>query len=219
MPKENPVEEPSVSVSAAEQASDWKTELLSFVKTIVFLIVIVIIFRASILEPYKIPSGSMIPTLRIGDQILVSKLSFGIRLPFIDDIIWRYSSPKRGDIVVFTRPDDPTTSVNESKDNIIKRVIGLPGDTIEVRRRTVYINGKALEEDYARWDHGGPPSGNFGPEKIPADHVIVLGDNRDQSKDSRFWNNPFLPMERLKGRALFVYWSWDDLSRIGHWIQ
>ena len=162
----------------------------------------------------------MKPTLRIGDYILVSKLSYGLRLPFVDEIVYQYAEPKKGDIVVFTRVDDPyTVDENESKDNIIKRVIGLPGDEIEVQRNRLYINKVLQDESYAVWQKGGDPLGNFGPETVPEDHVLVLGDNRDHSRDSRFWLNPFLPQERLKGRALFVYWSWDELSRIGNIIE
>jgi signal peptidase I len=201
-----------------ETLSAWK-ETVSFVKTIAILLVLAILIRGTIVEAFKIPSGSMIPTLRIGDHILVSKLSYGFRIPFMDKLVYQYAEPERGDIVVFTRLDETNTIDDESKDNIIKRVIGLPGDEIEVRRNHLYVNKELQDEPYARWANGGDPIGNFGPAIVPDGHILLLGDNRDHSRDSRFWQNPFLPQERLKGRALIVYWSWDDLARIGTIIR
>jgi signal peptidase I len=116
---------------------------------------------------------------------------------------------------VFTRPDDPNTpDEDDSKINIIKRVVGLPGDSVEVRRAKVYINGKALEEPYARWAEGGKFEGSFGPKRVPEGHVLLLGDNRDNSKDSRFWTDPFLDQRRIKGKAVLIFWSFDSFSRI-----
>lgn len=189
--------------------------VVNFFKTIIIFVAAAILLRGSVIEAFKIPSGSMLPTLKIGDHILVSKLSYGFRLPFMTKTLYQYSAPQRGDIVVFTRPDDPSSLENEEDINIIKRVIGLPGDTVEVRNRMVFINNEGLNEPYARWEEGGIPEGNFGPERIPDGHVLLLGDNRDHSRDSRFWPSPFLEMSRIKGRALVVYWSWDSLSRIG----
>ena len=197
---------------------NW-VEVISFFKTLGVLIVIAIFLRASVVEAFRIPSGSMIPTLMIGDHILVSKFSYGLRLPFITDTLYRYSAPQRGDIVVFTRPDDAMTLENEDDINIIKRVIGLPGDTVEVKGTTVYINNEAVSEPYARWDQGGILDGNFGPQKVPAGHIFLMGDNRDHSKDSRLWSYPFLELKRVKGRALIIYWSWESLGRIGKLIR
>ncbi len=202
-----------------DKKSTFKEEAISFLKTLVVLIVIAIFLRASVVEAYRIPSGSMKPTLQIGDHILVSKLSFGLRLPFISKILWQYDTPDRHDVVVFTRVDDPKTMENESADNIIKRVIGIAGDVIEVKRNKLFVNGKLQEESFARWVHGGDPIGNFGPVKVPEGKILLLGDNRDQSRDSRFWHDPFLPVERLKGRAMIIYWSWADLGRIGTLIK
>ena len=199
-------------------ARAWR-EAISFMQTIAILLALAIVIRGSVIEAFKIPSGSMIPTLRIGDHILVSKLSYGLRLPFLDEIVYQYAQPERGDIVVFTRKDDPNTIDDESRDNVIKRVIGIGGDEIEVQRNRLYVNKVLQEEAYARWENGGDPLGNFGPAIVPEGHVLLLGDNRDHSRDSRFWRDPFLPVERLKGRALFVYWSWDELSRIGTVIR
>lgn len=194
-------------------------EIISFFKTLAFFIVIALFLRASVVEAFKIPSGSMIPTLKIGDHILVSKLSYGIHLPFVTRSLYQFAFPQRGDIVVFTREDDPATVEDDSAINIIKRVIGLPGDRIEVVGAKVYINNREYGEPYARWDEGGIDS--WGPETVPEGHVLLLGDNRDHSKDSRYWTNPFLPVDRIKGRALIIYWTWDAdfMNRIGKIIQ
>ncbi len=194
-------------------------ETWSFAKTLLILIFIAVFLRASVVEAFKIPSGSMIPTLKIGDHILVTKLSYGLRLPFMTGYLYRWNEPKRGDIVVFTRPDDPLTGEDESDINVIKRVIGLPGEKVEVRGSRLYINDKQLDEPYARWEEGGIPEGSFGPEVVPEDHVFLLGDNRDHSKDSRFWDYPFLEERRIKGRAQIIYFSWDSWRRIGRLIR
>ena len=198
-----------------------KGEVLSFIKTILTIVVIVFVVRGTLIEPFKIPSGSMIPTLKIHDHILVSKLSYGLRLPFVTNSLFNWSTPKRGDVVVFTRPDEPGGNEDESSINLIKRVVGLPGETLEVRGTTLYINGKPLDEPYARWVESGRPDGNFGPQTIPENHVILLGDNRDQSRDSRFWLNPFLDIDRIKGRAIIIYFTFDPefFGRIGKIIR
>jgi signal peptidase I len=129
--------------------------------------------------------------------------------------------PKRGDVVVFTLPDDPKSpELDESETNIIKRVIGLPGDTIEVRGTRLKINGELYEadEEYAIWVLGGRK--DFGPVVVPEGSVLLLGDNRDQSKDSRYWGDPFLEVSRIKGRAFVIYWNWPSpLKRIFHIIH
>ena len=195
-------------------------ETLSFLKTLSLFLIAAFFLRASVVEAYKIPSGSMIPTLLVGDHILVSKLAFGFRLPLVTEMLYQYSTPKRGDVVVFTRPDDPQTPYeDESKINIIKRIIGLPDDIVEVRGTEVLIDNQPYSEEYVRWEDNGIPEGNFGPEKIPAGTVLLLGDNRDQSRDSRFWTNHFLDMKRIKGKAFMIYWSSDDFRRIGKIIR
>lgn len=215
------------TISMADNLKPPKNEVLSFIKSVFIFVAIVICIRGTVVEAFKIPSGSMIPTLRIGDRILVSKFSYGIRfeIPFVQhplftNTLFQYSIPHRTDIVVFTRPDDPsTTEKDESEDNIIKRVIGLPGETVEVRGTTVLINGQELIEPYARWEQGGSLEGNFGPKRVPEGHIFLMGDNRDASKDSRFWNYPFLDLARVKGRAIIIYWSFDDLSRFGRILR
>jgi signal peptidase I len=205
---------------AAPQRNDV-AEIISFVKTLAVFFVIALVFNASVVQAFKIPSGSMIPTLKVGDHIFVSKFSYGLRVPFKSEMLTQWAMPRRGDVVVFTRPDDPSTpDEDESEINIIKRVIGLPGENVEVVGNKVYIDGKYLPEPYARWDEGGLNS-RFGPERVPEGHIFLLGDNRDHSRDSRFWPNPFLDVRRVKGRALIIYWTWgpDFFSRVGTLIK
>lgn len=195
--------------------STIKDEIVSFFKTLGVILGLAMVLRVCVVEPFKIPSGSMIPTLQIGDFILVLKFRYGLRMPFVTDSVVTWDTPQRGDVVVFTRPDDPNTpNEDDSKINIIKRVIGLPGDTVEVVGARLLINGAEVQESYARWAEGGSLEGYFGPKTIPEGHVLLLGDNRDHSKDSRFWSDPFLDMKRIKGKAVIIFWSWDSFSRI-----
>ena len=179
----------------------------SFLKTILIFVLLALFLRASVVEAFKIPSGSMRPTLVEYDHILVTKFNFGLRLPFMPETVIQWGAPRRGDIVVFTHE-------GQSGTNIIKRVIGLPGDTVEVRGRSVLINGRVYEEPYhVQWLEGG--SMDFPPQKVPVGRVFLLGDNRDHSRDSRFWSEPFLSIGRIKGRAQIIYWNWYSLDRIG----
>lgn len=192
-------------------------ETLSLIRSIGVFLSIAILLRASVVEAFKIPSTSMTPTLEVGDHILVNKLSYGLRLDlipsflpvpqFLQETFFEFRYPKRGDVVVFTLPDDTTTPEDESEVNIIKRVIGLPGDVVEVKGTRLFINGELYERDneYAKWKYGGRK--DFPPTKIPPGKVFLLGDNRDQSKDSRFWDAPFLDISRIKGRAFIIYWN------------
>ena len=198
------------------------SEVYSFFKTLAVFLALAFLLRASIVEAFKIPSESMKPTLQKWDHILVCKFSYGFRLPFMRETLFSYSQPKRGDIVVFTRPDEPDTIEDESAINIIKRVIGLPGETISVKNKTVFVDGVPYVEDPAKtlWELGGTQEGEFPPETVPENHVFLMGDNRDHSKDSRFWRpSHFLGMKLIKGRALIIYWSWSDLGRIGKIIR
>lgn len=208
--------DPQSSVGSSDKTpqSTW-SEIVAFFKTLIVILGLAFSIRVTVVEPFKIPSGSMIPTLQIGDFILVLKFWYGLRMPFVTDSVAMWNTPARGDVVVFTRPDDPNTpDEDDSEIHIIKRVVGLGGESVEVRGARVFINGKALEEPYARWSEGGKFEGNFGPRTIPPGHVLLLGDNRDNSKDSRFWTDPFLDVKRIKGKAVVVFWSWDSFSRI-----
>lgn len=194
-----------------------KKSLIENAKSLTLFIAVALLLRVSVVEAYKIPSSSMESTLLIGDHLLVSKLSYSLRIPFMDESPWVFDTPERGDIVVFTKSDDPLTEENESNINVIKRVIGLPGDEVEVRGKAVIVNGKVLEENYTQWKYGGRV--DFGPETVPEGHVLLMGDNRDESHDGRLWTlagkkAPFLDIARIKGRALVIYWNAHRLSRI-----
>ncbi len=178
-----------------------------YAESIVVAILIALFIRAFVVQAFKIPSGSMEPTLLIGDHLLVNKFIYGIKIPFVDRKFLVYKEPKRGDIVVFIFPKD-------KKKDFIKRVVGGPGDTVEVRQKKIYINGKYWDDPYGVYRDaevtGMVPRDNFGPVVVPPDNVLVMGDNRDRSYDSRFWG--FVPFDQIKGKALILYWSWDKLS-------
>ncbi len=182
-------------------------KIAEWVKSIVIALILALFIRAFFVQAYKIPSGSMIPTLLVGDYLLVNKIVFGIRNPIKDDFLYRWKVPQRQEIVVFTYPVD-------KKLDFIKRVIGLPGDTVEIVNKKVFVNGKPLQEPYVQFTDREiypkeiSPRDNFGPVKVPEGQIFVLGDNRDQSYDSRFWG--FVPLRSLKGKALIIYFSWDS---------
>jgi len=179
-----------------------------YAESIVVAILIAFFIRAFVVQAFKIPSGSMEPTLLVGDHLLVNKFIYGINLPFIERKFLVFKEPQHGDIVVFIFPKD-------KKKDFIKRVVGTPGDTVEIRRKKIYINGKLWDDSYGVYRDvevtGLVPRDNFGPVVVPPEHVLVMGDNRDRSYDSRFWG--FVPFDQIKGKALILYWSWDKLSK------
>ena len=183
-----------------------KSALREYSEAIVIALLLALFIRAFIVQAFKIPSGSMIKTLLIGDHILVNKFIFGPRFDIADLVNFRLfglSKPKRGDVVVFLAPQ-------ETSKDYIKRVIGLPGETIEVRNRQVFINGEALPQgDYVYFagPYPVPALDNFGPLQIPEGRYFMMGDNRENSNDSRVWGT--VPFELIKGKAFVIYWSWD----------
>jgi signal peptidase I len=195
-----------------------KSKLREYIEAILLAIVIAFFIRTFVIQAYKIPSGSMKPTLLIGDHILVSKFNYGIRLPLVRSTLIPVGTPRRGDIVVFIYPED------RSKD-FIKRLIGLPGDTIEIRNKNILLNGlpwsdtRGVYVDTLIIPGSVQPRDNFGPVTVPEGSLFVMGDNRDESYDSRFWG--FVPMKDVLGKALIIYWSWNQenngvrLGRIG----
>jgi len=198
-----------------------KRLLWEYVEAIVTALILALVIRAFIIQAYKIPSGSMIPTLLIGDHLLVNKFIYGTKIPFTDDRILAFRRPEKGDIIVFKYPENP-------KKDFIKRVIATEGDVIEERNKIVYVNGRALTEPYARHVDGtlrlsmNDPRDNFVPLRVPKDKVFVMGDNRDQSYDSRYWG--FVDLNYIRGKALIIYWSWDPdnslrVNRIGRLIR
>jgi signal peptidase I len=177
-----------------------------YAEAILIAVVLALFIRAFIVQAFKIPSGSMKPTLQIGDHILVSKFIYGIKIPFTDKTLISGKKPKRGDIIVFEFPEDP-------KKDFIKRVIGVPGDVIEIRNKKIWINNELFTANYGSYSDSRifpasvRPRDNLGPVKVPPHSLFVMGDNRDQSYDSRFWG--FVDFSKVKGKAFIIYWSWD----------
>ena len=213
------------------------------------MILVVFVLRSFLFEPFKIPSGSMIPTLLVGDLILVNKFHYGVRLPVINKKIIANNDPQRGDVMVFRYPVDP-------RQDYIKRVVGVPGDEVSFTNQALTINGQKVpltakgefyDEDSLRYspqfleklgalEHGilvdpkrqayyGPDPKSFPMHencrytaegvtcKVPAGHYFMMGDNRDNSQDSRYWG--FVPDENIVGRAFFVWMNFGNLGRIG----
>jgi len=207
-----------------------------YIKPIFFAILIALFIRAFIIQAFKIPSSSMEPTLLIGDHILVNKFIHGIRIPYSDKIfgsskkIFGGKKIQRGDIIVFIYPKD------RSKD-FIKRVIGTEGEKVEIIRNKIYINDQLINDPWGRYDEKSEwlkyfqSKEKYGPETVPKDSIFVLGDNRDNSQDSRFWG--FVNIQDIKGKAFIIYfsgpsmlnillpWTWDEIkwTRFGKLIH
>ncbi len=217
--------------------------LVEYARSFFPIILIVLVLRSFIAEPFRIPSGSMLPTLQVGDFILVNKFAYGIRLPLFGVKVIDVGEPQRGDVVVFRYPKDPSV-------DYIKRIVGLPGDTIRYKNKTVFINGQPAKQRSLgiytgmgegirvsgaslRLEHLGniehkiliQTSRRFaeGEFVVPEGRYFVMGDNRDNSNDSRFWGT--VPEENLVGKAFLIWMNWDstiggvDWDRIGMRIQ
>ncbi len=176
-----------------------KSKVREYAETLVIALAIALFVRSFVVQAFKIPSSSMEPTLLVGDHILVNKFLYGIRIPVIGKKIFPFSQPRRGDVIVFIFPND------RSKD-FIKRVIGLPGEKVEIRERKIYINDRLIEDPWGKYF---PPERliNVGPEMVPPNALFVMGDNRNNSEDSRYWG--FVPLDDVLGKAFVMYWSWD----------
>ncbi len=224
---------------AQHETTKRKSFYKEWIEPFLIAAVIALFIRQFVVEAFKIPSGSMIPTLTIGDHLLVNKFVYGPRIPFTDARIFTWKEPKRGEIIVFKYPDD-------EKKNFIKRVVGLPGDKIEIIKGKLFINNQPIsvmkEGDFGGnegnsgfpfYDRPMPydeqlgtvrhriqylqdQSGkDFGPAFVPNDSVFVMGDNRDNSQDSRVWGP--VKFNKILGRALIIYWSWDGNDRWLRW--
>lgn len=228
----------------AKEEESREPLFIEYSKSFFPVILLVFILRSFVVEPFRIPSGSMLPSLHIGDFILVNKFKYGIRLPVINTKIIDLAHPERGDVLVFRFPNDPSI-------NYIKRVIGLPGDVVKYQGKKLYVNGQLMEQQPVNeylFDERSDRMmvvnrfvENLGDVKhdilidpgsrainntwtVPDGHYFVMGDNRDQSNDSRIWG--FVPEQNIVGRAFFIWLSWDltggkapDFSRIGNSVQ
>ena len=189
-----------------------KSTIRESFESIVIAVILALFVRTFVVQAFKIPTGSMENNLLIGDHLLVNKFVFGPSTSRLERALLPMGTIHRGDVIVFKYPVDPTR-------DYIKRVIGLPGESLEVRDRKVFINGHALVEPYAHYlDAAGTPAeyrevtssevrDHYGPVVVPADEFFMMGDNRDNSADSRFWG--FLRRDLVKGKALVIYWSYE----------
>jgi signal peptidase I len=186
-----------------------KSTLREYFESIVIAVILALFVRTWAVQAFKIPTGSMENNLLIGDHLLVNKFVFGPSLFGIERKLLPMQGIRRHDVVVFKYPDEPER-------DFIKRVVGLPGDTLELRNKKVHINGQPLDEPFVHFLEPVPTSSEvtsfdvrerYGPVRVPDGQYFVMGDNRDNSQDSRYWG--FLPRSYIKGRALMIYWSFD----------
>lgn len=187
-----------------------------FVKQMAIALVLALCIKTSIVEAYKIPSGSMEDTLLVGDFLLANKFIYGSRLPipFVEMHLPSLRDPRPGDVIIFKYPLDPNV-------NYIKRCVAIEGQTVEIRNKQVYVDGEMVPlPDHGKYEAGGRDPGalpfgrnlgtrdNMAPVRVPQDSLFVMGDNRDRSSDSRFWG--FVPRKYILGKAMIVHWSWRD---------
>lgn len=216
-----------------------KSKLRQNLEVLIFALTLALLIRTFVVQPFKIPSGSMIPTLLIGDQLLVNKFVYGTKIPILGKTIFPLSEIQRGDVIVFKFPADRDSKVAGSGVHYIKRVIGVPGDIVDIKNRQIYINGKILKQEYVgNYEYlddniprsadeyeqtfvsgtqsnviykNGLSSTTLGytdfPVTVPEENLFVMGDNRDNSYDSRFWG--FVPIKNVSGKAFLIHWSWD----------
>ena len=240
------------SGSAPKRRKAWEN-----IKSIATTVALFLLIRAFLIEAYRIPSESMTPALLVGDWLFVNKLRFGPNIPFTSINLPGYAEPLRRDVVVFKSP----TQIDQPEDpnpTLVKRVIGMPGDTLHMRSAKLFVNGVSQNEPYAEGSEVGadeisplfdwqknhslsasrfgpapeqPTHDNWGPLVVPPKHYFMMGDNRYNSKDSRYWG--LVPRQNIRGRPMFVYYSWNAVDsdrplpaltdirwgRIGHWIR
>lgn len=203
------------ATAAKKERARKKPVWREYAEALVVAGLLALIIRTFLFQAFHIPSGSMEDTLLEGDFLFVSKTLYGAEVPFTGGKrLPAIREPQRGDIIVFRYPEDPSQ-------DFIKRCVGVPGDVVEYRDKQLLVNGEPVEEAYVKHSQGErivPGRDNFGPITVPEDKFFMLGDNRDNSRDSRYWG--FVDYSQLRGKALFIYWSWDKdhnlprLSRI-----
>lgn len=186
-----------------------KGKLRKNIESVLIAIVLALIIRQFIISTYVIPTGSMLDTIQLGDQIIANKFIYGLRMPFNNATIIPISEPKRGDIVVFKPPHKDV--------DYIKRVVGIAGDTIVIKNKKLFVNGKEVKKGYERFSDSRvfpsylQPRDNYGPFKVPENSLFMMGDNRDNSDDSRYWGT--VSLDNVKGKAMIIYWSWDKRNK------
>ena len=201
-----------------------------YVEAILWAVVLVLVLRAFVIQAFRIPSESMVPTLLVGDMLFVNRFEYGPKIPFTHTRLPGLRAPRTGDIIVFQFPENP-------RQDFIKRCVATGGQTVEVRDKVVYVDGvpSAAADAHARHDDprvlpcspNAPPfpgdftlrqcRDNFGPYRVPPGRLFMMGDNRENSHDSRFWGT--VPMDYVKGRAMFIYWSWDGERFLPRWSR
>ena len=242
---------------AAPGAGAKKKKTWENIKSLATTVALFLLIRAFLIEAYRIPSESMVPALLVGDWLFVNKLRFGPNIPFTSVNLPGYAEPLRHDVVVFKSPNQ-IDQPEDPNPTLVKRIIGMPGDTLYMRSAKLFVNGIAQREPYAEGSEPGadevsplfdwqkqyslkqsrfgaapdqPSHDNWGPLVVPPKHFFMMGDNRYNSKDSRYWG--LVPRENIRGRPMFVYYSWNAVDsdrplpaitdirwkRIGHWIR
>jgi signal peptidase I len=197
---------PSIQRSGLSGQKRSKSVFREYFEAITIAILLALFIRTFVVQAFKIPSGSMLPTLLIGDHLLVNKFVYGVSMPFIGKTLLSFREPERGEVVVFRFPKDRSI-------DYIKRVVAVPGDTLQIRDKQLFINGEKIEDPHAYISAptilpgAVSPRDNFGPVLVPEGRVFVMGDNRDNSYDSRFWG--FVEQRDILGKAFILYWSWD----------
>lgn len=176
-----------------------KSTIREYFESIVITAIIALFATTYVIQAFKIPTGSMESNLLIGDHLLVNKFIYGLQDGFLKKLL-PYKEPQRGDVIVFKFPKSPEVAY-------VKRLMGMPGDKVEMIGRTLHINGQPLKEDYTQYIDPGSVNEHFGPYYVPQGHYFAMGDNRDNSQDSRYWG--YVPRDYLLGKALVIYWSFE----------
>jgi signal peptidase I len=218
-----PTAEEKHSVTTSSRFAFWRTSeadrppksrLRQNIESLLLAVLVALLVRSSVVEAFWVPSGSMLPTIQIGDHLFVNKLAYGMHLPFVDRELKQWSPLHRGDVVVFTSPID-------RKIDLIKRAIAVAGDTVEVRDKRLLINGEEVPDPHANFTdlrvRDSAPRDRFGPVTVPPGKFFAMGDNRDQSYDSRYWG--FADESDVKGQATFIYWSSDSKADWARWLR
>ena len=198
--------------AAAPAARRPKSQVREWTETIVIVVLLTFLLRSFVIQAFRIPSASMENTLLVGDYLFVNKLLYGAKIPFTRVHLPAVRAPRPGDIIVFRYPLDPSQ-------DFIKRCVAVEGQTVEIRDKRVYVDGVLREEPFTKFSDPvtrrgpGDPRDNLGPIRVPARKLFMMGDNRDNSADSRYWG--FIDRDQIQGKAIFVYWSWDPSHRVG----